>query len=91
MIGAAKTGFVPIAVLCGLSMVHSIGRSAVPTPGSSGIPDTNVASKINEFPVVEPIASEMDLVGPEPPLSSGFFQIYEPSGAFGPRLGESPQ
>ena len=57
-------------------------------PGSAGMPAVNVASNMNELPVVDPMASDVERVGPEPPGSSGFFQMYAPTG---PLVGESPQ
>jgi hypothetical protein len=52
-------------------------------PGSPGMPaasggtqdDPKDASKIKEFPVVDPTASEVERVGPDPPESPGFFQM----------------
>ena len=73
--GAANTGVDPTATLSGLRSVQSIGRVGDPIPGNAGIPAVNVASKMNEFPVVFPTASETERVGPEPPGSSGFFQM----------------
>jgi hypothetical protein len=43
---------------------------------------------MNEFPVEVPAASEIERVGPEPPGSSGFLQIYA---EVGPTVGESPK
>jgi hypothetical protein len=95
MIGAAKTALLPDATLSGVRTVHSIGTVGLPTPASPGIPAgsggvaalPNEQSKINEFPDVLPSASEVERVGPEPPGSSGFFQIYAETG---PDVGESP-
>ena len=100
--GAANTGFAPIDTLAGLRFVQSIGFAVtfvlleISLPGSPGIPagcegthaEPKEASKINEFPVVLPTASVFVRVGPEPPGSSGFFQMYC---ATGPAVGESPQ
>jgi hypothetical protein len=55
-------------------------------PGSPGIPAVKVASKMNEFPVIERTAFDVERVGPDPPESSGFFQIYPDTG---PEVGES--
>src|SRR5208337_4683050 len=99
--GAAKTALLPTATDSGLRSVHSIGFKStfvlleISLPGSPGIPaarggtqaEPKDASKINEFPVVEPTASEVERVGPEPPESPGFFQMYD---ATGPDVGESP-
>jgi hypothetical protein len=88
VIGAAKTGLDPTFTLSEFKVAHSIGAEGEPIPGDPGIPEENVASNIKEFPVVLPIASELERVGPEPPGSSGFFQIYP---EVGPLVGESPQ
>ena len=85
--GEANTGMLPTTALSALSEDHCIAISSVPTPGSPGMPEVNVASKMKEFPPVFPMAFEMDRAVP-PPVSPGFFQMYLDTG---PDVGESPQ
>ena len=88
MRGAANTATLPDATLSGVKVNHCIGSFSLPVPGSAGMPAVNVASNMNELFVVLPLAFDVERVGPEPPGSSGFFQMYD---ATGPEFGESPQ
>jgi len=88
MIGAANTGILPVLTEFEFSWNHCIEMFPLPIPGSPGIPAANVASKIKEFPVEVPAASEIERVGPDPPGSSGFLQIYADVGT---TVGESPK
>ena len=95
VIGEGNTGASPTTALSGEIENHSIGTLGEPIPGRPGIPagcggtalEPKDASKMNEFPVVLPAAFDVER-GMPPPVSPGFFQMYEP---VGPEMGESPQ